>query len=150
MISKKMTTKRLSHALCSIAVFVLFTNCNSTERPIVIQLNSLLHDDSSKAWMINSERINGVETTHQNQNFKYIIVFYNDLSYCEQTLNSLGNRPAKCGSFLVGHRNAKLTLFLDGIQRVFTIESYSKQAIELFVKEEHQTIYRQLIPFPKL
>lgn len=133
-----------------IALLLVVMGCGSESAPFKIQMSSLLHDDSSKAWMVKSEKINGEEFSPDNQNFKTVIVFYNDFTYSEQPLNTMGNRPPKYGTFEIGNQNGTVTFVLDRKEHVFQVKSYSKQEVELISASEELKTVLLLVPLPKL
>lgn len=133
-----------------IALLLVLMGCGSASSPFKIQMSSLLHDDSSKAWMVKSEKINDEEFSPDNQNFKTVIVFYNDFTYSEQPLNTMGNRPPQYGKFEVGSQNSTITFTLDRKEHVFQVGSYSKHEIELISMSEKLKTVLLLVPLPKL
>jgi len=129
---------------------VFLMDCQSTVTPIVLQINNLLNDDSSKVWMLTSEQINGKEISEHNKNFKKVFVFYNDMTYCEQTLNRLGNSQPRYGTYQISNQNNNLILIANRDTVNYIIQSYSKQAIELVSNKKQEDVRIVLIPLPKI
>ena len=138
----------------SISTFFLilfFVACQGGDKIVEIKINSLLHDDSSKVWMIESEKVNGVEQVSQNINFRTIITFYNTHDFAEQTLNTMGNKPPKYGTFYIGEKNGTLHFKRNINENVFSIKRYSKKAIELTSSDKKGTkTFIRLVPLPRL
>lgn len=135
--------------LLVLSVFIF--GCNDESSAIKIRINSLLHDDSSKVWMVESEMIGGEEYAPENINFRTVITFYEDSKFAEQPLNTLGNRPPKYGTFDVGSQNEIISFFQERKETVFLIESYSKERIVLkSIEKTGEKIELHLIPLPKL
>lgn len=129
----------------------LLCGCETDGAILSIRINSLLHDDSSKTWMIESELIDGEEYAPDNINFRTVITFYNDFQFAEQPLNTLGNRPPKYGTFEVGDQNTTILFTCDKKESTFFIEDYSKKEITLSsVEEGRGKTTLRLIPLPKL
>lgn len=134
-----------------IALIVIVGGCGGMgTSPVKVQISSLLHDDSSKVWMVESEKIGNEEFSPENRNFKTVITFYNDFTYSEQPLNMMGNRPPKYGTFEIGFQNELLTFTLDKKEHSFYVLSYSKHKIELSSTTEKQATELLLVPLPKL
>jgi hypothetical protein len=134
-----------------VSLFFFIFGCSDESSVIKLHINSLLHDDSSKMWMVEKELIDGKDHAPENINFRTVITFYNDFKFAEQPLNTLGNRPPKYGIFEVGSQNATITFVIDKKENVFIVESYSKQEIILKTEEGRgERIYLQLIPLPKI
>lgn len=130
---------------------MLILGCGNDSSAIKIRINSLLHDDSSKVWMVEKELVNGKEQAPDNINFRTVIVFYEDSKFAEQPLNTLGNRPPKYGTFDVGSQNEIISFFQERKETVFLIESYSKERIVLkSIEKTGEKIELHLIPLPKL
>lgn len=136
-------------ALLVLLMFIF--GCSDDSSVVKIRINSLLHDDSSKVWMVESELINGEEHAPENINFRTVITFYEDFKFAEQPLNTLGNRPPVYGIFEVGNQNETILFLHNKSENVFIIEGYSKEKIVLRSPEgKGEQIQLRLIPLPKL
>lgn len=132
-----------------LSLFIL--GCSDDSSAIKIRINSLLHDDSSKVWMVEKEVIDGKEYAPENINFRTVITFYNDFNFAEQPLNTLGNRPPKYGTFEVGDQNVTISFFQGKKENVFLIEHHSKERIVLkSIEKRGEKIELHLIPLPKI
>lgn len=130
-------------------VFILLQSCKE-EPALKVSLAYLLHDDSSKVWMVKSELINDEEFAPENINFRTVIVFYDDDSYSEQPLNSMGNRPPTYGKYEIEYQNEAITFVLSRKKNTFKVDFYSKSMIVLKAKDEKETIELILVPLPKI
>lgn len=125
--------------------------CGTGTPPSQIYIGSLLHDDSSKIWMVESEQINGEEYAPENPNFRTVIIFYKDFTFAEQPLNMIGNRPPKYGAFELAHQNTSIKFIQNSKENVFTVSHFSKKQIVLVSEEkEKDRAVLRLIPLPKL
>ncbi|NGF76994.1 hypothetical protein G5B10_13985 [Fluviicola sp. SGL-29] len=132
-------------------LLLITAGCGNETSIVEIRINSLLHDDSSKVWMVESERIDGVEHAPENINFRTVITFYADSKFSEQPLNTIGNRPPKYGSFEIADQNITMDFRVDNKQNTYLVDSYSKERIVLMSADKGK--YRTeltLIPLPKL
>lgn len=130
---------------------LMIAGCGNDTSIVEIRINSLLHDDSSKVWMVKSEKIDGVEHVPENVNFRTILTFYSDSKFSEQPLNTIGNRPPKYGSFDVADQNITMNFTVDNKQNTYFVDTYSKNRIVL--KSSSGGKYRTeltLVPLPKL
>jgi hypothetical protein len=134
--------------LCMGILLVFLGACNN-DSVVQIRINSLLHDDSSKVWMVESEQVDGKENAPENTNFRTIITFYRDLKFTEQPLNTIGNKPPKYGSFEVGAQNEILTFTMNKRKNDFKVKEYSKERIVLHSVDQGK-IKLVLIPLPQL
>lgn len=136
--------------LLFILSFFIF-GCSDESSIIKIRINSLLHDDSSKIWMVEREVIDGKEYAPENSNFRTVIIFYNDFKFAEQALNTLGNRPPKYGTFEVGDQNTTISFFHNKDENIFLVEHYSKERIVLKSMDKRgENVELHLIPLPKI
>lgn len=132
-------------------VLLIAAGCGNDTSVVEIRINSLLHDDSSKVWMVESERINGVENVPENINFRTVITFYADSKFSEQPLNTIGNRPPKYGSFDVADQNITMSFSADNKRNTYLVDAYSKERIVLTsATEKKYKTELTLVPLPKL
>ncbi len=130
-------------------IFIL--GCVERQNPNIIRLVSLLHDDSSKVWLVESEKINDQEYASKNINFKTVIVFYNDLTFSEQPLNEIGNKPPKYGIIEIKNELNAINFTYSQKTTTYKIEKFTKDEVVLSsTKGEKNKTILKLISLPKL
>lgn len=128
-------------------LFVLgLISCESKDSLTLLTMENLLHDDSSKVWMIATDQLKGEEFAPENNNFKTILIFYKSGKFAEQPLNTVGNRQPIYGTYEVQSENENLTFTVSNRENTFQVVSYSKQEIIL----EADQAKLVLVPIPEL
>jgi len=114
-----------------------------------VSISNLLHDNSSKVWVVDQEFEDGVEKTKQNQNFKTAFAFFDDYTFTEQPINTIGNRPPTYGEYALIEGRPVIEFKVKNSKNQFVIISSSKEQI-ILKSVEKPIIKLVLIPFPKL
>ncbi len=131
-------------------LLLVFSSCDR-EPGLEVSMAYLLHDNSSKVWMVQSEIIGEEELAPKNNNFKTVLIFYNDFSYAEQPLNSIGNRPPVYGTYEVEYQNEALSFVLSRNKNTFKVVMKSKSMVVLESRDDTgQKIVITLVPLPKI
>jgi hypothetical protein len=128
-------------------VFLLLSACTN-EDPNQVLIYSLLHDDSSKVWIVDSEQINNQEYTEEDLYEKKALIFYEDRTYQEIKLKEIGSAKPTLGEFEVTHQNKAIRFRLNKQTQEFILITYSKSKIELLLPSESRIF--TLIPLPRL
>ncbi len=71
----------------------------------------LIHDNSSKVWLLKHQIVNGKETVPKNRMDRWVIVFYRDNSFVLSDLKDFGKFSAYQGRFSVSNNPKTLTLY---------------------------------------
>src|SRR5690606_21761716 len=110
---------------------------------------NLLHDNSSKVWMVDQEFEGGKNKTKENQNFKTSITFFDDFTFTEQPINTIGNRPPTYGDYKLIDGRPVIEFKVKNSRNQFVIVSSSKEQLVL-ESIEKPVVKLILVPFPKL
>lgn len=123
-----------------------FVSCTNEQKVTVLGMENLLHDESSKVWMIVEDQVKGEEFAPENNNFKTILIFYKTGKFAEQALNTVGNRQPLYGTYRVQGENDGLTFTVSNRANTFEVVSYTKEKIVLQTDEAKLV----MVPLPEL
>tara|TARA_B100000809_G_scaffold189497_1_gene188029 strand:+ start:464 stop:934 length:471 start_codon:yes stop_codon:yes gene_type:complete len=91
-------------------IFLLygFTGCINNDQKITIAPYELLHDNSSKVWILDSQYENNIDRTPYNRLDKWVITFYSDQSFVLTTLGHFADYSLHQGDFSFNDGNSKI------------------------------------------
>lgn len=109
----------------------------------------LIHDNSSKVWLIDKQLDGDKDYTPLQIEYKEIIVFHESRNAYFHILKELGTKPGKKMSFWLD--KAKNEMGFKGMKRdlVFEIKSMSRTKIVLKPKYDSYKYTIVLVPFPE-
>jgi hypothetical protein len=85
-----------------------WTSCLNNTQKVNIAPYELLHDNSSKVWILDSQFENDVDKTPFNRLDKWIITFYSDESFVLTTLGHFADYSLHQGNFSFNDDNSKI------------------------------------------
>lgn len=91
-----------------LGINVLAQSCSNSEDEIIIYPYEVLHDNSSKVWILDSQFDNNVNKTPVNRLEKWVLIFYNDQSFVLNTLENFGNFSVLHGMFTFSDDSKKI------------------------------------------
>lgn len=109
----------------------------------------LIHDNSSKVWLIDKQLDGDKDYTPLQIEYKEIIVFHESRNAYFHILKDLGTKPGKKMSFWLDKANNEMGF--KGVKKdlVFEIKSMSRTKIVLKPKYDSYKYTIVLVPFPE-
>lgn len=110
----------------------------------------ILHDNSSKVWLIDHVYSGGKDHSPLSLNYKKLLVFHTS-GYCYvHEVKSLGSKSGKRGMFYLDIAERRLDIQFKNETWVFRIDSLSEQKIVLSPAEGSAFQYKlELVTFPE-
>lgn len=114
--------------IISIFTLILFFGCisESNLRPIVP--TQIIHSNSAKVWVLESEVINNEELVPKTRDFKRAFIFYSDGAFIEQKMVHLGSSKGKKGTFY-------LTISPETQDTIFSLNYKNKEYLTFNLKK---------------
>lgn len=109
----------------------------------------LVHDNSSKVWLVDKQLDGEKDYTPLQIEYKEIIVFHESLNAYFHTLKTLGTKPGIKKSFWLDATKNELGFSGDKRDLIFEIVSISRKKIVLKPKNNSYKYTIVLIPFPE-
>ncbi len=119
-------------------------------KPIVP--NYLLHDNSSKVWVINHVFFDGKDEVPMSFKYKTMLVFHKSGTIKIYKINDISANTAKVGKFDFSVDPKKIRIDYNNEKVIFEIESISEEKVKLKSirsKNKHQ-YSMELISFPEI
>jgi hypothetical protein len=99
-------TNIIKIVLCNLLLLCL--SCNYGTQKVNIAPYEILHDNSSKVWVLKSQFENEIDITPINRLEKWIITFYSDQTFVLTTLEHFSDYSLHQGEFNFNTDNTKL------------------------------------------
>lgn len=129
-------------------LILVLTACSDTEiEPIDNYI--LIHDNSSKVWLVDKQLEGDKDYTPLQIEYKEIIVFHQSREAYFHVLKNLGTKPGIKRSFWLDMRKNELGFRGDKRDITFEITSLSRTRIVLKPKYHSYKYTIVLIPFPE-
>lgn len=88
--------------------FILFCSCHNTGKKIKVAANEILHDNSSKVWILKNQYEGDVDRTPYNRLDKWVLTFYSDNTFVLTTLGHFSDYSLHQGDFEFTDNNQHL------------------------------------------
>lgn len=135
-----------------LGLFFFISSCQEVSEERLIQINkeSILHDNSSKVWVISRVTDSGTNVTKLKFNQKDVAIFYNSGTVYFQPISSLGYFPERGGKTFLSEDSKTLFLKFPDEKWYFTVEQLSSQRIALKHQKKSDFKYDlELISYPE-
>ncbi|HRP52358.1 MAG TPA: hypothetical protein PLI97_02495 [Fluviicola sp.] len=125
------------------------TACHNTSSMKSLDEYVMLHDNSSKVWLIDKQFENDKDFSPIQFKHKEIIVFHESRNAYIHQLSDLGEKPGKKMLFELNSSNNELILRNEKLNLVFEIQLLNQN--KLILKTKHRNVPQKLIlvPFPE-
>ncbi len=132
-------------------LFLLVSACEQSNETIIrISKENLLHDNSSKIWVINKVIKKGVNYGKQKLTQKDVAIFYKSGKVFFQPLSTLGNFPDRFGKFFLSSDNQSLFIDFGDEKWNFNIHQMNSKTIVLKALKKSDFLYDlELINYPE-
>ncbi|MCE3295741.1 MAG: hypothetical protein K0R65_1455 [Crocinitomicaceae bacterium] len=129
---------------------LLLTACVHDSQYKTIEPYYVLHDNSSKVWLIDHVYSGGKDHSPLSLNYKKLFVFHNS-GYCYvHEIKNLGEKRGKRGMFYLDIDKHRLEILFKNETWAFTINSFSENKIVLSPADDSPFRYKlELIAFPE-
>ena len=87
---------------------LLTVACTTEAQKVKIAPYEILHDNSSKVWILDNQFENGIDRTPYNRLDKWVITFYSDQTFVLTTLNHFADYSLHQGRFRFNNDNTIL------------------------------------------
>ncbi len=133
-----------------LASLLLLGACVHDSQYKTVEPNYILHDNSSKVWVIDHVYANGKDHSPLSLHYKKMIVFH-PTGYCYvHEIKHLGEQAGKRGMYSLDMSKRNLDILFKNETWEFHIESFGEQKIVLSPRESSPFRYRlELITFPE-
>ncbi len=133
-------------------LFVFLFSCKTDTDQTLIRINkeSILHDNSSKVWVISRVLQKGVNVAKTKFNQKDVAIFFKSGKVFFQPISSLGNFPERGGSLVLSEDSQSLFLDFGDEKWDFTVKEIS--SARLFLKHRKESDFKydlELISYPE-
>lgn len=91
-----------------IVVVMLLIGCVDSTEKINVAPYEILHDNSSKVWILERQFENNIDRTPYNRLDKWVITFYSDQTFVLTTLGHFADYSLHQGSFSFNDDNSKI------------------------------------------
>ena len=130
-------------------LFLAFQSCE-TGTKLSLAPYEILHDNSSKVWILNRQFENNIDRTPYNRLDKWVLTFYDDHSFVLTTLGHFADYSLHQGSFEFNKDNTVLTYkWKSGQVDENKIELLDRKNLIYWVKKENSDIKMHFIPMDK-
>jgi hypothetical protein len=109
----------------------------------------LVHDNSSKVWLIDKQLDGDKDYTPLQIEYKEVIVFHESRNAYFHTLKTLGTKPGVKKSYWLDERKKEFGFTGDQKDLIFEIVTLSRNRIVLKPKKNSYKYTIVLIPFPE-
>lgn len=109
----------------------------------------LVHDNSSKVWLVDKQLDGDKDYTPLQIEYKEIIVFHESRNAYFHTLKTLGTKPGVKKSYWLDERKKEFGFDGDKKDLIFEIVTLSRKRIVLKPKKNSYKYTIVLIPFPE-
>jgi hypothetical protein len=109
----------------------------------------LVHDNSSKVWLIDKQLDGDKDYTPLQIEYKEVIVFHESRNAYFHTLKTLGTKPGVKKSYWLDERKKEFGFTGDKKDLIFEIVTLSRNRIVLKPKKNSYKYTIVLIPFPE-
>jgi len=89
-------------------LFIGITGCLNNTTKVTIAPYEILHDNSSKVWILDSQFENNIDRTPYNRLDKWVITFYSDNTFVLTTLGHFADYSLHQGSFSFNDDSSKI------------------------------------------
>ena len=130
---------------------LLISACEQSNETIIrISKENLLHDNSSKIWVINKVTKKGVNYGKQKLTQKDVAIFYKSEKVYFQPLSTLGNFPDRYGKFFLSSDNQSLFIDFGDEKWNFKIQQMNSETIVLKPLKKSDFLFElELINYPE-
>ncbi len=134
-----------------LVLFVLFGCNNDSDRTLIhISKESIIHDNSSKVWVIAKVLDKGVNVSQPKFNKKDVAIFFKSGKVYFQPISSLGNFPDRGGFMELSENSEELFLNFSDEKWHFQVEEVNTSCIKLKYKKGSDFKYDLvLIAYPE-
>lgn len=94
-----------------LTTFILFYSCQSNSKTVYVVPYELLHDNSSKVWILNSQTLNGIDKTPENREDKWVITFFSDKTFVLSLMKDFADFSPYQGKFELSNKNEHLIFY---------------------------------------
>ncbi len=109
----------------------------------------LVHDNSSKVWLVDKQLDGDKDYTPLQIEYKEIIVFHESRNAYFHTLKTLGTKPGVKKSYWLDERKKEFGFSGDKKDLIFEIITLSRKRIVLKPKNNSYKFTIVLVPFPE-
>lgn len=134
-----------------IAFALSFGSCTNGIDLDVVFYDSLLNDNNSKVWVVNSFVVGGMDVSNPILSEKNIIVFHANNTVNMLPMKGIGSSNPKRGRYILDSKNKELVIDFGDSQWDLDINYITEDSIYFSTKEKVENKFGfQIIPFPKL
>ncbi len=133
----------------SLIVFLLFSCVPDFQHKELVPYY-ILHDNSSKVWIINHLYKDGVDQIPLSVSYKNMIVFHDTGNCYIYKLKNINENQGRKASFFIENDNKELRLEFNNETWSFYIQEFNEEKIKLKSKDESNSYTMELISFPEL
>lgn len=133
-------------------LFLILFSCDNSDEDGLLKVNKqhILHNNSSRIWVINTVSQKGVNHTKTKLLQKDLMVIFKSGRVNIQPIATLGNYPEKYGKALVSEDSKELFIDFKDEKWYFDIVSISEEKIVLKRKKKSDFKYDlELIAYPE-
>jgi hypothetical protein len=130
-------------------VFLLFSCVPDFQHKELIPYY-ILHDNSSKVWIINHLYKNGSDQVPLSVSYKKMIVFHASRNCYVYKLSNIKENQGRKASFFIENENKELRLEFNNETWSFYIQEFSEEKIKLKSKDENNSYTLELVSFPEM
>jgi hypothetical protein len=98
----------VTNKILSICFVLIIVSCNTNSQKVLIAPYEILHDNSSKVWILDKQYENGVDLTPVNRIDKWVITFYRNRTFVLTTLKYYADYSLHQGDFRFSPDNSLL------------------------------------------
>lgn len=139
---------RMLKPLACVLTAVSVASCVTDSQLVAIDPYYMLHDNSSKVWLINHCYKNGKDYAPLSNKYKEIITFYESSNCYVQPMNTFGDEPGRKGNFRINGRDRKFSIDYPDEAVDFRIKMLTEDKI-ILVPEGEFPYTLELIPVPE-
>lgn len=132
-------------------LFIVLTSCVADYQYKNIEPYYVLHDNSSKVWIINHLYKNGMDEVPLSFQYKKMIVFHSSRNCYIYQIDQLGEKAGNKGEFSIQSEKKEMEIQFKNEKWKFTILNFDENLVKMKsidTKDGNYTM--ELIPFPEI
>lgn len=135
--------------ICFLILFLVLNGCTWDTKLEPINEYALIHDNSSKVWMVNRLLKGDKDFTPLQFEYRQLIVFHKTSNAYFYTMRNLGEKPGAKMYFWLDRSKDEFGFRDSKHEFLFSISRISRSKIILKPKKKSYKYTIELIPFPE-